>query len=348
MEIDIPEFSRRQVSTAALLAGLAWTPAFASSGIEEVTFANGLSATVYSADYLRDRVELSGLDARIRLDDERLIPVITDIADPSIVNKGDGSFHPFAIESVVATLRALDHRSTRMTIRVYLLPYPRRTLLVSSTSGAELFLSPHVLSIDPQVAAYIVAHELGHAFHNRYLPDGSPAWEEYRRIRGITDTSRFHDLASHAYRPKEILAEDFRVLFGGQAAYFGGMIENPELMRPESVAGLESFFVRVASEPVSRAPRIVATSYPNPFNPVTEVRVSLPSEVVERSDRVVVRVYSVTGALVRDLYDGRATGDFAVRWDGTDNRGSRVASATYYAAVIAGGAKETVKLVLLK
>ena len=54
-------------------------------------------------------------------------------------------------------------------------------VLVSSTSGAELFLSPHVLDIDPSVAAYIIAHELGHAFHNRFMPDGSPAWDEYRR-----------------------------------------------------------------------------------------------------------------------------------------------------------------------
>jgi hypothetical protein len=138
------------------------------------------------------------------------------------------------------------------------------------------------------------------------------------------------------------------VLFGGEAAYFGGLVENPEITRPESVGGLESFFVRVASEPGERTPRIVATSYPNPFNPATEVRVSLSSELMDGGERVVVRVYSVTGALVRDLYDGRATGDFAVRWDGTDNRGNRVASATYYAAVMAGGTKETVKLVLLK
>lgn len=329
--------------------GLAWTPTIALAGIEEIALANGLNATVYPADYLADRVIDEGPNAAIQLDDERLIPVITDIADPSIVNKGDGSFHPFSTDDVLATLRALEHRSVRMSIRVYLLPYPRRSLLVSSTSGVELFLSPHVLDIDPSVAAYILAHELGHAFHNRFMPDGSPAWDEYRSLRGITDTARFHDRASHAYRPKEILAEDFRVLFGGAAAYFGGLIENPEIARPESVGGLESFLVRVAGEPVvSRGPRIIATSFPNPFNPTTEVRVSLPGELTDGSARVSVRVYSVTGALVRDLYDGRATGDFAVRWDGTDNRGNRVASATYYAAVIAGGTKETVKLVLLK
>ncbi|MCI0452388.1 MAG: hypothetical protein L0Z51_08350 [Candidatus Latescibacteria bacterium] len=349
MEIGIPKTGSSKVLLGTLWLALAGSPSIVLAGPEAVALANGLSATLYPADYLRDRVVTTGDETAIELDDDRLIPVIVDINDPSIANKGDGEFHPFSTDDVLATLRALDHRSLRMSIRVYLLPYPRRSLLVSSTSGGELFLSPHVLSIDPSVAAYIVAHELGHAFHNRFMPDGSPAWEEYRALRGITDTARFHDRASHAYRPKEILAEDFRVFFGGESAYFGGYVENPEIARPETVAGLENFFLRVAAEPVApRAPRIFATSFPNPFNPATEVRVSLPDELAGKDQRVSVRVYSVTGALVRDLYDGRAMGDFAVRWDGTDNRGNRVASATYYAAVIAGGSKETVKLVLLK
>lgn len=349
METDIPKLGRVGARAVALVFAFAITAATAHAGVEQVALANGVSATIYPADYLLDRVEWTATDAAIRLDDDRLIPVIVDIADPSIVNKGDGTFHPFSIEDVVATLRALDHPATRMSVRIYLLPYPRRNLLASSTSGLELFLSPHVLDIDPRIAAYIVAHEMGHAFHNRFMPDGSGEWEEYRRIRGITDVSKFNELSGHAYRPKEILAEDFRVLFGGAAAYFDGYIENPELASPESVGGLKNFFVRVASEPVAmRTPRIVATSYPNPFNPDTEVRVSFPGDFIGKNERVSVRVYSVTGALVRDLYEGGATGDFAVRWDGTDNRGNRVASAMYYATVVAGGSKETVKLVLLK
>jgi len=348
MRNDIPKLGRIWALTLALAATFA-ASARAQAGVEQIALANGVNATIYPSDYLLQRVEFSGSDAAIRLDDDRLLPVIVDIADPSIVNKGDGTFHPFSTEDVVATLRALGHPSVRMAVRIYLLPYPRRSLLSSSTSGLELFLSPHVLAIDPRIAAYIVSHEMGHAFHNRYMPDGSSAWDEYRRIRGITDLSRFNALASHAYRPKEIFAEDFRVLFGGSAAYFDGYIENPELASPESVGGLESFFVRVAGEPIAlRTPRIVAMSYPNPFNPETEVRVSLPGDFLGKNERVSVRVYSVTGALVRDLYEGNATGDFAVRWDGTDNRGNSVASAMYYATVVAGGAKETVKLVLLK
>ena len=347
MDVDIPELARRAGFTALIFA-VSVSPSTASGGVETVALANGLSATIFPADYLAQRVVGSGLDATILLDDGRALPIITDIDDPSIANKGDGAFHPFATDAVLAALRAQEYRALRMPVRIYLLPYPRRSLLVSSTSGAELFLSPHVLDIDPRVAAYIVAHELGHAFHNRFMPDGSPAWEEYRRLRGIDGDGRFHDAASHAYRPKELVAEDLRVLFGGEAAYFGGMIENTEIARPEDVAGLKRFFIRVAGEPLAARDRIVATSYPNPFNPETEIRVSLPEALSQNAGRVSVRLYSVTGALVRELYDGRASGDFVVRWDGKDNRGNRVASATYYAAIIAGDKKETLKLVLLK
>jgi hypothetical protein len=310
---------------------------------------NGLSVTVYDADYLASRLTTLSGDPAIRLDDGRYVPVITDINDPSIWNKGDGAFHPFTMDAAESALRELDHPAMQLAIKVYLLPFPRRNILVSSTSGGDVFLSPHVLDIDPTVAAYIVAHEVGHVFHNRYMPDGSSVWDEYRRLRGIDDPSRFSDTAGHAYRPKEILAEDFRVLFGGEDARLDGRVENVEIALPEAVPGLESFLVRVArTTTAARGPAIAATSYPNPFNPDTEIRVTMPTELVDYNAPVAVRIYSVTGALVKDLYSGRASGDFVVRWDGTDRNGRSVASATYFAAVQVGDARETVRLLLLK
>jgi hypothetical protein len=95
------------------------------------------------------------------------------------------------------------------------------------------------------------------------------SWNEYRRIRGITDESRFNELASHAYRPREIFAEDFRVLFGGAAAYFGGSIENPEIARPESVAGLENFFARVTG---SRSARRASSRPATPTRSILRLR----------------------------------------------------------------------------
>jgi hypothetical protein len=297
---------------------------------------------------LSERITTTSEGPAIQLDDGRLIPVTTDINDPSIYNKGDGVFHPFTNELVEDALQAIHHPWMRLSVRVYLLPYPRRNLLVSSTSGNEIFLSPHVLEIDPAVGEYLLAHELGHAFHNRFMPDGSDEWTEYRRLRNITDATRFSESSAHAYRPKEIFAEDFRVLFGGARAAFDGQLENPELTTPTLVDGLEEFYVRVARpEGVARR-AVIATSYPNPFNPETEIRIAMPAEFVDRGAPVSIRVYAVTGALVRDLHSGPASGDFVVRWDGRNETGNRVASNTYYALIQVGDQRETLKLVLLK
>lgn len=341
------QFWARTGAAAAFLLLVVSAGANAATG--SIGLSNGISVTVYDADYLVSRLTTLDGEPAIQLDDGRYIPVITDINDPSIWNKGDGSFHPFSVDQAMTALREIDHPSLNLSLRVYLLPYPRRNVLVSSTSGSDVFLSPHVLEIDPTVAAYIVTHEMGHVFHNRYMHDGAAAWPEYQRLRGIDDPSRFYETASHAYRPKEILAEDFRVLFGGEDARLDGRIENVEIALPEMVAGLEEFLVGVAHKAiVSRTPAIAATSYPNPFNPDTEIRVTMPSELSDGNSPVSVRIYAVNGALVKDLYAGRASGDFVVRWDGTDRSGNAVASANYFAAVQVGEARETVRLLLLK
>jgi hypothetical protein len=319
----------------------------ATAAPRQATFGNGLSLTLYPTEDLEARLTTYAGSPAIRLEDGRYLPVITDIADPGIYNKGDGAFHPFPTEMVEHVFASIAHPGAPLPVRVYVLPYPRRGVLASSTSGNEIFLSPHVLDIDPSVGAYIIAHELGHVFHNRFMPDGSRAWSDFRRVRGLENEARFSESAPHAYRPKEILAEDFRVLFGGAEAYFGGRVENTEITPPNSVPGLASFFARAAAAP-ARETRIAATSYPNPFNPETEIRISIPAELSERGERASVRVYAVTGALVRTLHEGSASGDMVVRWDGRDGAGNRVASATYYAAIQVGDERQTIKLVLLK
>ena len=215
-----------------------------------------------------------------------------------------------------------------LNVTVYLLPYPRRNLLVSSTSGNTIFLSPHVREIHPAVCAYIVAHELGHVFHNAYMPEGSPLWDDYMWIRGITNTNVFYARATHAYRPREIFAEDFRVLFGGRDAAFDGRIENPELPSPTLVHGLLDFVSDIGGRlPTSRSV-ISVTSYPNPFNPETEIRVVISDAMVRAGERVTVRIYDIRGALVKELYSDVPIGDHLyVRWNGIDNSGNAVASA---------------------
>jgi len=320
--------------------------AFTAAPSQEWNLPNGLTVNLVGAETLRARLTMRDGVPVIPLDATRYLPVITDIDDPGIYNKGDGQFHPFTDEMVISALDAVAHPRMRMRVTVYALPYPRRNILVSSTSGAEVFLSPHVLDIHPAVGAYIIAHEVGHAFHNTYMPDGSRHWDTYRRLRGITDTDRFYETASHAYRPREIFAEDFRVLFGGDLAAFGGHIENTELSPPNTVPRLENFFLALGGA-VSREPEVAATSYPNPFNPDTEIRVDLTDWM--RDEHVSVRIFDVRGALVASLFEGRAPSDrLVLRWDGTDRRGNRVASANYFAVIRAGESRKTLKLVMLK
>jgi hypothetical protein len=325
------------------------TPNRSSVPSSRYHLANGLDVTIFGSAELASRLTTQAGEEIITLDDGRYVTVITDINDPSIYNKGDGSFHPFREEWVTEVLNGISHPGMNLDVKVYILPYPRRNLLVSSTTDNSVFLSPHVLDIHPAVCAYIIAHELGHVFHNAYMPDGSPLWNSYRWVRGITNSDIYFAGAAHAYRPKEIFAEDFRVLFGGEEASFGGRIENTSIPAPAEVAGLFDFMEDIGGTPVVIGPKVRATNSPNPFNPATEIRIVVPDYILGARERVTVRIYDVTGALVNDLYSGVPSGEnLSVHWNGRDRNGTAVASANYFALIEAGDARTTLKLVLLK
>lgn len=84
--------------------------------------------------------------------------------------------------------------------------------------------------------------------------------------------------------------------------------------------------------------------YPNPVNPVARVSFSLAAPGPARID-----IYSTDGRFVRTLLDGaQRAGEFEVRWDGTDQRGGRMASGPYLLRLESGGHVDTQKVLLLK
>ncbi|MFH1278078.1 MAG: endonuclease/exonuclease/phosphatase family protein [Candidatus Eisenbacteria bacterium] len=95
----------------------------------------------------------------------------------------------------------------------------------------------------------------------------------------------------------------------------------------------------VASAVPAERLRIVAA--PNPFNPATTIRFSLPG-----AGAGALVVYDLRGREVRRLLSGIPAGapDEAV-WDG---RGREVPSGVYFARVSSGGAAESVRLVLVR
>jgi hypothetical protein len=83
---------------------------------------------------------------------------------------------------------------------------------------------------------------------------------------------------------------------------------------------------------------------PNPFNPATTIRYQIGA-----AGAVTLRVYDVTGRLVRTLVDGqRVPGAYEARWDGRDERGRGVASGVYFYRLHAGDFTRTRRMVLLK
>jgi hypothetical protein len=86
------------------------------------------------------------------------------------------------------------------------------------------------------------------------------------------------------------------------------------------------------------------SNYPNPFNPRTTVKYTVPDHA-----RVSVRIFDARGALVTTLFDGeRSAGAYSLDWDGRDASGAVVGSGVYFARIEQNGALRTRKMVLLK
>lgn len=321
-----------------------------AAGITRVEFTNGITARIFSAEYLGSRIESSAADDLLVLDNGDRIAVISDIDDPRILNPGDGTFYPFGTDDVIQALGEIHCEGMALEIDCYLLPLPRSDFLSSSTRGSDIFLSPQVRELSFAGAAFIVTHETGHAFQNRYLPLGDTAgWNEYRRLRGIENEAVYNNTASHAYRPVEIFAEDFRVLCGGDAAHYDGRVENGELPPPETIAGLAPFFESIAAAAPPPAAIARVDNYPNPFNPDTRIQVSFTDGFASTGRRVSVRIYDVAGRFVRELFAGAISGrDLRLEWNGRDEGDRRVASAAYFCMVRAGEETVTRKLLLIQ
>ena len=83
-------------------------------------------------------------------------------------------------------------------------------------------------------------------------------------------------------------------------------------------------------------------SYPNPFNPETEIRFQLP-----KASHVVVKIFNTIGEEIRTLLDAEyQAGSHQSRWDGKDKHGHPVASGVYLYQLKAGNFSQVQKMTL--
>ncbi|RIK79351.1 hypothetical protein DCC62_05655 [candidate division KSB1 bacterium] len=88
-------------------------------------------------------------------------------------------------------------------------------------------------------------------------------------------------------------------------------------------------------------------SYPNPFNPEARIIFSVPPNA--RQQRVVIKIFDITGRLVRVLFDREvAPGRYEVIWDGRDAHNNELASGTFVYRLEAGDGVIAKKMTLVR
>lgn len=134
--------------------------------------------------------------------------------------------------------------------------------------------------------------------------------------------------------PWEIRRNDKVQLFQGN--------RNPFVDHPELVAYLFQGIPAGVSDDVPAAR--IADIFPNPFNPLTNIRFTIGD-----SGRVRVGIYSAKGELVRLLLnEERGPGEFSLRWNGLDDGGQPVASGAYFCRLHSDQGADVQPLLLLK
>jgi hypothetical protein len=85
-------------------------------------------------------------------------------------------------------------------------------------------------------------------------------------------------------------------------------------------------------------------NYPNPFNPETVIRYTLPQAGFTQ-----VIVYNNLGQRISILIDQeQQAGVHEVRWDGRDDQGNAVGSGVYFYRIVTNGFTETKKMLLIR
>jgi len=99
-----------------------------------------------------------------------------------------------------------------------------------------------------------------------------------------------------------------------------------------------------SSETAPAGLHIIAQSYPNPFNPETNIAYTLSV-----SENVRIGIYNVSGQLIRTYDIGyQPAGSYSMRWDGRNQNGDMTASGVYLYRIEAGPYEVTNRMVLLK
>jgi hypothetical protein len=88
----------------------------------------------------------------------------------------------------------------------------------------------------------------------------------------------------------------------------------------------------------------LSQNYPNPFNPTTNINYAIPQDANVR-----LVIFNVLGQAVKTLVNSQQkAGYYTIRWDGSNESGSKVSSGMYIYRITAGNFTHTIKMNLIK
>jgi hypothetical protein len=192
-------------------------------------------------------------------------------------------------------------------------------------------------------------HEYGHAWTTYYeqIVQQEDGWTSYLAARGLTGDPRLN--SNKNWDPREMIAEDYRQLFGSPTARAYALY-NADIPPAASVPGLadwmrSTFTQPVASEsspppgasPSSSTALAVTALAVNPTPMSTQGPVSF---TINAAATVTVRILDASGAVVRTLLTTAAepSGVVDVVWDRKNDAGRKVKAGTYTVTVQASDA----------
>jgi hypothetical protein len=130
------------------------------------------------------------------------------------------------------------------------------------------------------------------------------------------------------------------------AIYEYQLNRNPFVDHPEFVSAIYDS-TNVAGVGPAAGPRhpVLQAATPNPFLARTVLGYDLP-----RQGRVALRIYDVSGRLVRSLVSGsvEAAGHHSVEWDGRDAAGAATGAGLYFGRIEVGGESDVRRLVRIR
>lgn len=114
------------------------------------------------------------------------------------------------------------------------------TLALSFEDGSVVVFGTYA-ALSQEKLHRLAVHELGHEVDFSLM--NNEKWTEYKKLRGISNEKVYNNYTEvYENRPQEIFAEDFRLLFGGDASVIAEHL-NSELKSPDQIPELKEFFL---------------------------------------------------------------------------------------------------------